>query len=160
MNIEPETQQQWLQRLIGEWSFHSECIMTLGQPPEQFHGTETVRPFGDLWVIGEGLGEMPGGITASTIITLGYDSERRAIVGTFLCSQMNHLWFYNGDLDQQRKRLLLYTEGPASEEVRKTVRHQDIIEFKDADHRTLTSYLQNDDGSWQSVMTADYRRKT
>jgi hypothetical protein len=37
-------------------------------------------------------------------------------------------------------------------------RYQDIITFKDADHRLLTARMLAADGTWKQIMQADYRR--
>jgi hypothetical protein len=42
----------------------------------------------------------------------------------------------------------------------KMVKYQDIVEMKSDDHRTLTSQMQMEDGTWNRFMTAHYRRKT
>jgi hypothetical protein len=39
-------------------------------------------------------------------------------------------------------------------------KYKDVIEWKSDDHRTLSSYMLTDDGTWQNFMTAHYRRKT
>jgi hypothetical protein len=39
------------------------------------------------------------------------------------------------------------------------MRYQDVIELKSDDHRTLTSHMQGEDGTWQPFMTAHYRRR-
>lgn len=44
----------------------------------------------------EGLGEMPGGGIATTMMTLGYDPARKWFVGTFIGSMMTHMWVYAG----------------------------------------------------------------
>ena len=41
----------------------------------------------------------------------------------------------------------------------KLAKYRDVIEPKSDDHRVLTSHVQGEDGSWQSFMTAHYRRK-
>lgn len=61
MMTDPTPQHRWLQQLIGEWEFTSECSCGPDAPPLKSKGSERVRTLGDLWVIGEGGGEMPGG---------------------------------------------------------------------------------------------------
>src|ERR671914_871581 len=99
MKTEPQKEHQWLQRFIGEWTFEGEAMMEPGQPPAKFTGTESVRSLGDLWFLAEGQGEMPGGGTATTLVTLGYDSQKQRYVGTWIGSMMTHLWVYDGTLD-------------------------------------------------------------
>ena len=86
MKIEPQKEHQWLQKLVGEWTYESECSMEPGKPPERFAGSERVRSLGGLWVLCEGSSEMPGGGMATTLMTLGYDPQKRQYVGSFVAS--------------------------------------------------------------------------
>jgi hypothetical protein len=36
MKIELQKEHQWLQKLVGEWTYEAECAMELGKPPEKF----------------------------------------------------------------------------------------------------------------------------
>lgn len=159
MNAQPQAEHQWLQKLVGEWTSEMDAVMGPDKPPEKFVGTETVRAVGGLWTMGEGRGEMPGGGTAVTVMTLGYDPARKRFVGTFIGSMMTHMWVYEGTLDATGKVLTLDTEGPHFGTEGKTARYKDVIEFVSDDHRVLTSQMQGDDGTWTQFMTAHYRRK-
>ena len=59
------------------------------------------------------------------------------------------------DFDQ----LTLNTEGPVFTEPGKYTKYKDVIELIDDDHRTLTSFILMDDGTWFEMMRADYWRK-
>ena len=56
---------------------------------------------------------MPGGGPATTLMTLGYDPEKKRFVGTWIGSMMTHLWIYDGALDAAGKVLTLDAEGPS-----------------------------------------------
>lgn len=155
----PQKQHQWLQRLVGEWTFESECSMGPDQPPMKSTGQEVIRSLGGLWTIGEGSGEMPGGGTCQSLMTLGYDLRTGRFVGTFIASVMTNLWTYNGTLDAAEKVLTLDTEGPSFAGDGTLSKYQDIIEFLSDDHRTLSSQVLGADGQWQPFMKAHYRRK-
>ena len=101
---------------------------------------------------------MPGGSTATTIMTLGYDPAKKKYVGTFIGSMMTHMWLYEGTLDASKKILTLDTEVPNFSIEGKMTKYKDIIEFKSNDHRELNSQMLMDDGSWMNFMTATYRR--
>jgi hypothetical protein len=164
MHVEPQEQHRWLQKLVGEWTYEHESGCEPGKPPEKFVGTDSVRTLGDVWVLCEGKGNMPGGGTGTTLMTLGYDPVRKRFVGTFIGSMMTHMWIYDGQLDAAGKVLTLDTEGPSFTPDGKLVegkmaKYQDIIEFKSDDYRTLTARTQSADGQWQTFMTAHYRRK-
>lgn len=155
----PQKEHQWLQKLVGEWTFESECSMGPDQPPMKSTGQEVVRSLGGLWTIGEGSGEMPGGGTCQSVMTLGYDPQAKRFVGTFIASVMTNLWTYNGALDVAEKVLTLDTEGPSFAGDGTMSKYQDIIEFLSDDHRTLSSQVLGPDGKWMPFMKAHYRRK-
>jgi hypothetical protein len=159
MKTEPQKEHQWLNRLVGEWTYEGEATMEPGKPPEKFKGTESVRSVGGLWVFFEGRGEMPDGGEATTFMTLGYEPQKGRYVGTWVGSMMTYLWVYSGSLDGEGKVLVLDTEGP-NPGGEGMARFQDIIEIKNDDHRTLSSQTLGEDGNWHRFMTANYRRKT
>lgn len=128
-------------------------------PPEKFEGIESVRSLGGLWVLAEGHSEMPGYGTATTMMTLGYDPQKKRYVGTWIGSMMTYLWVYDGEVDTAEKVLTLNAEGPDMTAEGKIAKYKDVIEFKSDDHRVLTSHVLGDDGQWHKFMTAEYRRK-
>ncbi|HLP07164.1 MAG TPA: DUF1579 domain-containing protein [Opitutaceae bacterium] len=159
MNAEPQEEHRWLQKLVGEWLFESEAIMEPGQPPMKHSGTETVRAIGDIWIQGEGHGEMPGGGKATMLLTLGYDPQKKRFVGTWLGSMMTHLWVYDGELDAAKRVLSLTAQGPDMSTEGKMATYKDMIELRSDDHRVLTSQVLGEDGQWHRFMTAHYRRR-
>ena len=84
MNPEPQKEHRWLEGLVGEWTYESKPYAVAGQEPTKFTGSESVRSLGGLWVVGEGQSEMPGGGPAQTVITLGFDPDRKRFVGTWV----------------------------------------------------------------------------
>ena len=158
MKMEPQKEHNWLQKLVGEWTFEGEALEP-GQPPSKSTGTESVRSIGDLWFLAEGQGEMPGCGAATMVMTLGYDPQKKRYVGTWVGSMMPHLWVYDGVLDEDERVLTLDAEGPSMAADGKMAKYRDVIEFKSDDHRVLTSHVLSDDGKWQQFMTAHYRRK-
>ena len=159
MQVEPQAEHKWLQKLVGQWSFEGECSMGPDQPAMKNTGSETVRSVGGLWTLGEGRGAGPDGSEMTSYMTLGYDPTTKRFVGTFIASMMTHLWVYNGTLDASGKVLTLDTEGPDFSGGPSLVKYQDIIQFVSDDHRILKSRLRGPDGDWQQFMTANYRRK-
>lgn len=155
---EPQDQHRWLQRLVGEWRWEMESPAGPDQPAAKHEGTETVRPLGELWTLGEGSSTMPDGSPATTLMTLGYDPARKHFVGTFVGSMMTHLWIYEGTLDEAGEVLTLDAEGPDFSGGEKLVKYQDVIEWVSDDHRVLRSRMLGDDGVWQQIMEAHYRR--
>jgi hypothetical protein len=146
---------QWLQRLVGEWTFEGEASMAPGQPAEKYSGTESVRSLEGLWAVCEGRDEKG---TPSSVMTLGYDPARKRIVGTYVAGMMPHLWIYDGELDADGKRLLLNAEGPSLTTEGQTGKYRDTIELVGENRRVLTSSFLFDDGEWREFMSAYYRR--
>lgn len=151
---EPQEQHRWLQRLVGEWSWEFDA----GEEGKHT-GTERVRSLGGLWVLLESSGTTPGGETADSVITLGYDPQKERFVGTFIGSMMTNLWVYEGTLDAGGTVLTLDTEGPGFTPEAKMTKYQDIYEIRSDDERMLRSRSLGDDGEWHEFMTAIYRRK-
>jgi hypothetical protein len=158
MQVEILPQHRWLQKLVGEWTFEHEATMGPGQEPIKVRGTETVRPLGDAWVLCYGDSEMPGTGVHKTVMTLGYDPAKQRFVGSFIGNMMTFFWVYDGELDASGKALVLSADGPSFTGTGMT-KYQDKIEFLSDDHRTLTATTPGPDGSWQTFMTAHYRRK-
>ena len=154
----PEEEHRWLQKLVGEWTYEVEATMESGEVTRST-GTESVRSIGGLWFLAEGQGEMPGGTPATTLMTLGYDSQKGRYVGSWIGSMMTHMWAYDGELDPETCVLTLNAEGPSMTGDGTTAQYQDLIEFKSDDYRTLSSRMQDADGKWHPFMTAHYRRK-
>jgi hypothetical protein len=158
MKVEPRKEHEWLQRLVGEWSYEAEASMGPGQPPSKARGSERVRSVGGVWVVAEGEGEMPGGIPATAVMTLGYDPRRERFVGTWIGSMMTHLWVYDGALDAAGKVLTLNNEGPSMAGDGTLAKYQDVVEVVSDDHRVLRSRVLAEGGQWREFMTAHYRR--
>ena len=158
MQVEVKNEHHWLLKMLGDWTYESECIMGPDQPPSKSTGSESVRSVGDVWVMCEG--EMPcEGKPMTTVMTLGYDTAKKRFVGTFLGSMMTNLWVYDGSLDAAGKVLTLNAEGPSFADPNKTTMYHDMIEFHSDDHRTLSSEYLADDGKWHKFMNVHYRRK-
>jgi hypothetical protein len=156
MNAKPEKEHEWLEKFLGDWTFETEAQSA--HPASK--GTERVRSIGGIWVVAEGQGPMPDGTPATTIMTLGYDTQRKRYVGTWLGSMMTYLWPYEGQVDSTGRILTLDSVGPSMEGDGTTAPYQDVFEFKDDNTRVLTARTKGKDGTWKPVMTAVYRRKT
>ena len=159
MEAAPQKEHRWLQQLVGEWTSEAEALMDPAKPPERFKGTESVRSIGGLWMLAEGQCEMPGGDGGTTLMTLGYDPQRKRFVGTFVASVMTHLWLYDGALDATERVLTLDAEGPSMGAPGTLTKYKDVIALESDDHRVLTSHMLGDDGTWTRFMTAHYRRR-
>jgi hypothetical protein len=155
---EPQAEHDWLRQFVGEWAVEMEMDMGPESPTEKSTGTERVRTLGDVWIVGEAEGPMPGGGTAKMILTLGYDPAKERFVGTFIGSMMTNMWVYEGTLDAAKTTLTLEAEGPSMAGDGTLSLYRDVIELKNKDHRVMTSHAPGPDGEWVCFMTTNYRR--
>ncbi|WP_280151211.1 DUF1579 domain-containing protein [Piscinibacter sp. XHJ-5] len=156
--IEPQAEHQWLHRMVGEWTGEGEAAMEPGKPPVKWKTFERVRSIAGLWVLAEGEGEMPEGGRATTLMTLGYDPQKKRFVGSFIGSMMANLWLYDGALDASGKVLTLDSEGPSFNGDGTLAKYQDVIEFVSDAHRLMRSRVLGTDGRWNEFMMLSYRR--
>ncbi len=149
---------KWLQQLVGNWTMEGEAVMGPDQPTLKSTGKESVRTIGGIWFLGEGTMTMPDGDPATTLITLGYDPKKGKYIGTWVGSMMNHLWIYSGTMSDDKKTLMLDAEGESMAGDGTMALYRDSITIVDADHRTLTSQVQDDKGNWTQFMESRYTR--
>ena len=148
---------QWLQRLVGDWTFESEMSPTPGAPAGTYRGTERVHSLGGAGVVCETEWHIPGGETQLSRMTLGWDTEKGRFVGTVV-GATSHTWIYDGEMDPDGTRLLLETDGPSYEDEGTTTRYVDTIELLGDDERVLRSTFLGSDGGWHEFMVTRYRR--
>lgn len=158
MGTKPIHEHEWLQQLVGEWRIATEMMMGPDQPKQNSAGTESVKSLGGLWAVGEGNGKMPDGTDYTYYSALGYDVSFKEYRSCFFVSNSSHLWKYAGELSADGKSMTLNCVGPNMVKDGETANYRDVIEIIDANHRTLTSYFQDENGNWQEMMKASYTR--
>ena len=149
---------KWLEQLVGEWEVKSEATMEPESDPMRMESTESVRSLGGLWILAEGTASLDG-TPFKSMMTLGYDPQKKGIVGTWIDTAQTYLWTYAGTLDEAADTLTLHAEGPSFGDTSKMAKYRDVIQMKDGDHRTLTSSVEEADGSWTTFLRAEYVRK-
>jgi hypothetical protein len=154
----PGPKHEWLKQFTGEWTVSSKATAGPGQPAIEGAGTVTSRTLGGWWVVNEMRAEMHG-VTIQALQTIGYDPIKKKYVGTWVDSMLNHMWHYEGTVDETGKKLNLEAEGPNLMAQGKVARFRDSYEFKTPDHIVATSAMQGEDGTWVTFMTGDMRRK-
>lgn len=146
---------EFLQRIVGAWNYEGEAMAGPDQPPAKIQGTERGRMVG-AWAVLEGNSSTPGGEFTS-VLTLGYDTERKTCVGLWIDSTSDTLWQYEATLDASGKVLTLETEGPNPTVPGKLFRYRNVIETLGADRKVLRSMIEMD-GKWITYLTSQYRR--
>jgi Protein of unknown function (DUF1579) len=68
-------------------------------------------------------------------------------------------WVYDGEFYATGRILTLNSDGPTLDGDGKMTKYKDIIEFKSDDHRVVTARMLAPDGTWQQLMSVDYRRR-
>lgn len=158
MECQPVKQHNWLKRLVGEWTYSGQCAVEPGGAPMTFEGTERVRSIGDLWIVGESTGTMPGGTPATMILTVGFDLALGRFVGSWIGSMASYMWVYSGFLDDAERVLTLETEGPSMKDPTKRTKYRDITEWVSDDRRLFRAMILGDDGKWEQMMSMELRR--
>lgn len=159
-HAKPQAEHEWLQQLVGDWTYESECNMGPEQPPMKNEGSARTRTLGGLWIQSDWIGDTPDGHQHLMCFTVGFDPAKKKFVGSFVASMMTHMWIYEGSLDAARKILTLDTEGPSFAGDGTMAKYQDIVEIRSRDEHTLTSQAIGPDGKWMQFMQATYRRKS
>ena len=154
----PQKEHEWLQQLVGEWDSEAEFSLGPGQPLQKSPGTESVRSIGKFWVVAEGKGTFMT-TPVSSVLTLGYDPQKKKYVGTWIDSMFNYLWKYEGTVDTAGKVLTLETEGPCPAAPGELCKFKEVLELKGKDHKVFTSSMQQEEGNWMTIVTVSYRRK-
>lgn len=158
MATKPVPEHAWLQKLVGKWNTETEMIMGPDKPPAMTTGTEVVTSLGGLWAFAEGNSPMPNGEAMEYKVALGYDVSFKEYRGCWFASATSHLWKYTGELSADGKTMTLNCVGPSMVKDGETANYRDVIEIVDDNHRTMTSYGEDDDGKWQKFMTVRYTR--
>ena len=117
-----------------------------------------MRMLGGFWVVSEMKIEAMG--TQETALqTIGYDPQAKKYVGTWVDSMVNHMWKYEGTVDDSGKILTLKAEGPNFMVAGKLAKFRDVYEFKSKDEIATSSQMLGEDGKWVTFMTGTSRRK-
>ena len=157
MGTKPMKEHEWLQKLVGTWKTEAEMFMGPGQTATST-GTETVKNVGGLWAFIEGTAQMPGGPEMEYYEALGYDVSFKEYRGARFMSMSSHLWKLTGSLSPDGKTMTLTCVGPNMYKDGETANYREVIEFVDDNHRTLTSFGEDENGEMQQYMKSKHTR--
>lgn len=154
----PTKEHELLGQFAGEWDVTTEIVGVPGVDSMKCTGTESAKLIGGFWLVGQGQASVEG-MPMTSVLTLGYNPATKKYIGTFFCSTDSTLWSYVGTMDSSGKKLTLETEGPSPLDPTKKAKYREILELKDPDHKTFTSYMLGDDGKLTKFVTMEYQRK-
>lgn len=158
MATKPIAEHGWLQNLVGEWRTESEMVMGPDKPTVKGQGKESVKSVGGLWAFSEATATMPDGSTMEYYSSLGFDVSFKEYRGCWFASASSHLWKQVGELSADGKTMTLSCVGPHMIKDGETANYRDVIHLVDENHRTMTSYGQDENGDWYEFMKAHYTR--
>lgn len=153
----PEKEHEWLKMFEGEWEGEGECFMEPDKPMK-CKNTETCKTIGGFWIQSNMKADMAG-MPINGIMTVGYDPARKKFVGNWVDSCFPFMWVYEGSVDSTGKILTLESEGPNMTEPGKMAKYRDVTEFKSADHKIMTSYVEKSPGEWMKIMSIESKKK-
>lgn len=157
MGTKPVKEHDWLQQLVGEWRTEAEMTMPDGSVSKST-GSETVTDLGGLWAFVEGNAQMPDGSAMDYKAGIGYDVSFKEYRGFWLASMSSHLWKSTGTMSEDKKTLTLDCVGPHMMKDGETANYRDVHHILDGDHRTMTSFGEDDDGNWNQFMKVEFTR--
>lgn len=150
--------QKWLDHFVGNWEAVSRGQSGENQPPVESTGTIVGTRIGDHWLMNRmEVRVMDMKITGVQMI--GYSSEKKKFVGTWVDSMTSFMWQYEGTLSNDGKTLTLEAKGPSAVPDQLTL-YQDVYHFKATDLIEITSRVQDANGKWVTYMTGTAKRQS
>jgi hypothetical protein len=146
----------FVHRLVGEWSVVTRTVLGPGQEPVVSEGRESARLVGS-WLVAERVGDA-GGRPFTAILTLGWDPHGERFVATWIDGVQRHLWQYTGSLDEAGAVLTLETTGPFMGDPSQTARYRVMIEAPAPDRKVMRSQILGPHGEWFEFSRAEYQR--
>ena len=88
----------------------------------------------------------------------GYDVSFKEYRACWFASVSSHLWHYTGTLSEDGRTMTLDCKGPDMVHDGEIANYRDVVEITNETRRTLTSYAEQEDGSWVQFMRTVYMR--
>ena len=148
---QPQAEHEFLKRFVGQWEMVSEGAGMKGE------ATMESSMLGGLWLVNRSEHTISG-MKLKSLQTIGYDPDTGKYVGTYVDSMMNHLWHYEGSVDESGNKIVLNAKGP-SMSGEGTAMYRDAYEFTDDDTIVATASMQGANGEWIVFMQGTATRK-
>lgn len=149
---QPTKEHEMLKREAGEWEAAGKFYIP-GMDAIESNGEETSRMIGDLWLVShykdasgfEGHG------------TLGYDTDKKKFVGTWVDTMSTSVHTMEGDYDAAKKTMTIFMT--AKDQTGKLVKQRHVTVYKSDDARDFTIYMPGEDGKEIKILEIAYKRK-
>ena len=141
---------EWLRQFEGKWKVTSKQP---GQDAVLAAGTLVAKPMSTQWMVCEQNANM-GSMQFHSIQRIGYDKKTKKYIGSWFDSVSQFVWQYDGSLNDAGTTLTLNAIGPDWENATKNKDYRDIYEFKSETEIMMTAQIKNDEGKWDTFMTA------
>lgn len=149
---------QWLTKFVGNWDVVSEGTTGEGEPPIRGKAVMKSSMLGKLWIVNASDTEIAG-TRMKSIQMIGYDPTKKKYVGIWADSIINHMWHYEGHVDESGKKIVLDAEGPSMQGDGTLAKYRDAFEFKDDDTIIATSSMLGPDNQWIVIMSGTATRR-
>lgn len=151
----PTPEHARLLKAVGEW----EGTLTMSAPGAPTEGTpcrESVTGVGEFWTVSNFTCELMGMPFVGSG-SMGYDTERKLFVGTWIDSMTTRLTTMEGKLDPAKKALVMTYEGP-DPMTGKLVPHRIETVHESADAYTSTFFMGAGEGTKQMVIAMQRKK--
>ncbi|HBE70209.1 MAG TPA: hypothetical protein DDW52_18835 [Planctomycetaceae bacterium] len=152
---EPTAQHKWLKKFVGKWE--TKTIAKQGDQEITMTGQIESKMLGEFWVVNSMTAKL-GDFKVVGRQQIGYSTEKKKFVGTWIDTTGDFIWRYEGTLSKNDTRLELVAEGPDMAAPGKMATYRDMYEFVSDDEVKVTSSVKGPDGKWIDFMTGSGRR--
>ena len=154
----PTEHHEWLNKFVGDWDVVSGGAMGEDQPEMQGKASMHSSMLGGLWLVNASEHDL-NGQKLKSIQMIGFDTDKGKYVGIWADSMVNHMWHYEGALNEAGNKLVLEAEGPSMQGDGKMILYRDSYEFADDDTIIAVSEMQGPSGEWVQIMKGEAKRR-
>jgi hypothetical protein len=148
----------WVRQLIGSWDYRFATTQDSEYPGFTIIGRETVWPVGDVFVAMESQGNGSDGSQSHSLISLGFDPDKRRFFGAHVGSAVPTVFVYDGELTENGMALHLQTQGPAMTEGNTVDVYRDTLRILDAHTREQVLEVRDELGAWKEFARTRFTR--
>jgi hypothetical protein len=154
---QPVREHEMLKEHVGTWRVECTYFMDPSQPPMQVTATETIEMLGPFWTRSLFRADL-GGFMIEGSATVGYDPEKGKWVSTWIDNGMPHLFYFEGDLDEEAGALEMTGKGPSPIDGNPTT-YRTVETVVGPNERTVDMYYTLPTGDELQMFAYRYTRK-